>query len=509
MKIKDFAFFKDAEIFGDMETEISGVEYDSRNVSKGDAFFALPGHNTDGNKFIEEAVLRGASVVIVKEKIENLSTAQIAVKDIFKFMSVFCAKFYNYPDRELTVIGVTGTNGKTTITYMIESVFAYNGLKCGVVGTVNYRYGGKIYAAPNTTPQSADIYKMARQMADLGIKYLVMEVSSHALSLGRVFGIDFDIAVFTNLTQDHLDFHKDMRNYFEAKALLFKNLGKGGKQNKKYAIINADDKYGIKLSQLGIDADIKFYSLEQTLDEGFSAKNIIASGGGNKFDAIYGGQTQKADIKHIGLHNVYNALAALGACVSAGVSFEKAVGGLNNAAQAPGRLERIDAKRLGFEIVVDYAHTEDALKNAVSALRRLHPKRIITVFGCGGDRDRTKRPYMGKIAVETSDFVFATSDNPRTEDPIQILLDVEVGIKRTGKTNYKIEADREAAIKEAVMMADKGDIILIAGKGHENYQIIGTQKFHFNDVEIAEKYAALRENLRIAANRSPQKEFDF
>jgi UDP-N-acetylmuramoyl-L-alanyl-D-glutamate--2,6-diaminopimelate ligase len=509
MKIKDLQPFFGAEVFGDAETEISGASYDSRRVLKGEAFFALPGHNSDGIKFVNEALAKGASVIISPAKIDGLAAAQIVARDIFKFMPEFCAKLYGYPDRELTVIGATGTNGKTTAVYMIESILAYAGLECGVIGTVNYRYGGKIFDAPNTTPQSADIYKMMREMADAGIKYLAMEVSSHALALGRVSGIDFDIAVFTNLTQDHLDFHKDMGNYFEAKSMLFKNLGYGGKTDKKYAIINADDKYGIKLSQYCEKAEVKFYGADKTLDEGFCAKNISASGSGTKFDIVYGGEIQKADIKHIGLHNVYNALAAVASCVCAGVPFEQAAKGLNGAAQAPGRLEKIDTKGLGFEITVDYAHTEDALKNVLSALRKLAPKRIITVFGCGGDRDRTKRPVMGKTAVEMSDFVFATSDNPRTEDPAQILLDVEVGIKRTGKTNYKVVADRERAVKEAVMMADKGDIILIAGKGHEDYQIIGKQKFHFNDGEIAAKYVGLRQSQINGPKRQSQKEFDF
>ncbi|MDR1196074.1 MAG: UDP-N-acetylmuramoyl-L-alanyl-D-glutamate--2,6-diaminopimelate ligase [Endomicrobium sp.] len=511
MKIKEILHIHNLQFTGNEETEISGVSYDTRTLKKGDAFFALPGHQTDGKRFIREAVEKGASVIVSQEKDDGIILPQITVKDIFSFMSEFCAKFYNYPDREMTVIGITGTNGKTTITYMIESILAHLGIQCGVIGTVNYRYAGKVFDAPNTTPQSADIFTMMREMADCGIKYLVMEVSSHALALGRVSGIDFDIAVFTNLTGDHLDFHKDIENYFSAKSLLFSGLGKGAKSNAKYAIINADDKYGKKLLKTDINAEKKSYGAKAKSGVNFLAENITVSIGGSKFDVIADGIVKRVEIKHIGLHNVYNALASLAVCVCCGADFEKAVEGLSNSAQAPGRLERVDAEKFGFEIAVDYAHTDDALKNVLSALNGLKPKRIITLFGCGGDRDRTKRPLMGKTAVEMSDFVFVTSDNPRTEDPSQIILDIEVGIKRIGKKNYKVVIDREQAIKEAVMMAQKGDIVLLAGKGHETYQIIGTQKRHFNDIEFAKKYLDYKDKQKILSKpkQTQQKEFDF
>ncbi|MCL2145022.1 MAG: UDP-N-acetylmuramoyl-L-alanyl-D-glutamate--2,6-diaminopimelate ligase [Endomicrobia bacterium] len=510
MKIKDIMHLPDAVLYGDGNTDISGVSYDSRTLKKGDVFFALPGHNTDGKKFIMDAVSKGASAVVAENKDDNIPAAQIITKDIFKFMSEFCAVFYNHPDREMTIIGITGTNGKTTITYMIESILGYNGIKCGVIGTVNYRYAGKVFDAPNTTPQSADIYRMMRETADSGIKYLVMEVSSHALALGRVAGIDFDIAVFTNLTPDHLDLHKDIDSYFEAKSLLFTGLGKGIKNNAKYAIINVDDNYGKKLSKINISAEKIMYGAKSGEDADFKAENISVTGAGSSFDITVKNAAEKAEIKHIGLHNVYNALASLAACLSCGIDFKKAVEGLNCSSQAPGRLERVDTKDSGFEIAVDYAHTDDALKNVLAALKNLKPKRIITVFGCGGDRDRTKRPVMGKTAVEMSDFVFVTSDNPRNEEPYQIILDIEVGIKRAGAKNYKVVVDREQAIKEAVMMSRKGDMILLAGKGHETYQIIGAQKIHFNDIETAEKYLELKAKRKDSSDRqTEQKEFNF
>jgi UDP-N-acetylmuramoyl-L-alanyl-D-glutamate--2,6-diaminopimelate ligase len=509
MKLKELLYDEDTFVIGDENTEVSGVSHDSRKIGKNYAFFALPGHNTDGRKYIAEAIVNGASVIITNSKYDTNDVTQVVVKDIFRFMSLFGAKFYNYPDRELNIMGITGTNGKTTITYMIESILANSGIECGVIGTVNYRYKNKVIEAYNTTPQSLDIYRIMRDITGSGVKYLVMEVSSHALSLGRVYGIEFDIAVFTNLTREHLDFHKNMDKYFEAKSALFKELGAGKKSNKKCAIINADDEYGRKLLKVGISAEIKLYSAIEKREADFKAGNIEITNNGAVFNLIFCNEMAKIRTRYIGVHNVYNALAALAAAACSGISFEKAVEGLNNSRQAPGRLEKVNTIGLGFEIVVDYAHTDDALENVLRALKEIKMKRIITVFGCGGDRDRAKRPLMGKTAVEMSDFVFVTSDNPRTEEPCQIILDIEVGIKRSGKKNYKVVVDRETAIKEAVMMADKGDIVLLAGKGHETYQIASGGKVHFSDVEIAEKYIDLKAKQKVVAKQAGQREFTF
>jgi len=506
MKLKNLLENENVIVVGDENIEVAEISYDSRKIGKDYAFFALPGYNTDGRKYIDEAILKGASVIVTNTKYDTNNVTQVIVEDIFRFMSLFCAKFYNHPDRELKIIGITGTNGKTTITYMIESIFTNSGINCGVIGTINYRYKDKVIEGNNTTPQSMDIYKIMREMADNNVEYLAMEVSSHALSLGRVYGIDFDIAVFTNLTQDHLDFHKNESNYFEAKSILFKELGIYAKKNKKYAIINADDKYGRKLLETKINAEIKPYSIIEKNAADFTAKNIIITSKGSIFDLLFNKDKAKVKIKHIGLHNIYNALAAFGVAVCSGIPFKKAIKGLNASKSAPGRLERVDTKGMGFEIVVDYAHTDDALKNVLQTLKNIKPERIITVFGCGGDRDRTKRPLMGKVATEISDFVFLTSDNPRTEDPYQIILDIETGIKRPDKKNYKVIVNREIAIKEAVMMADKDSIILIAGKGHETYQIIGTEKINFNDIEIAKKYVDIREKQKTAQKQTGQRE---
>ncbi|MDR3071099.1 MAG: UDP-N-acetylmuramoyl-L-alanyl-D-glutamate--2,6-diaminopimelate ligase [Endomicrobium sp.] len=509
MKLKEILSGDNVVVIGDETTEVLGVSYDSRTVGKNYAFFALAGHNTDGSKYIYEAIEKGASVIITNFRCDIDSAVQVIVDDIFHFMSIFCAKFYNYPDRELNVVGVTGTNGKTTITYMIESVFASAGIECGVIGTVNYRYKGKIIEASNTTPQSLDIYKIMRQIVNSGIKYLVMEVSSHALSLYRVYRMDFDIAIFTNLTQDHLDFHKNMDNYFEAKSRLFRMLETGTKENRKYAIINADDQYGKKLSKMNIGVEKKLYSISEKGMSDFKAENIEITDSGSKFNIIFDNNKAKINIKHIGLHNVYNALAAFSASICVGIPFYKAVEGLNNSNHAPGRLEKIDIEGMDFSVVVDYAHTDDALKNVLEAIRYIKHERIITVFGAGGSRDRKKRPLMGKVAVEMSDFVFVTSDNPRMEDPNNIMLDIEVGIKRAGKNNYKVIVDREMAIKEAIMMANKGDIVLLAGKGHENYQIIGMDKKYFSDIEVAKKYVNFKKSKKNITKEIQQREFVF
>ncbi|MDR2458078.1 MAG: UDP-N-acetylmuramoyl-L-alanyl-D-glutamate--2,6-diaminopimelate ligase [Clostridiales Family XIII bacterium] len=510
MKLRDI-LPEDTKILvsDDLDVEVLGISYDSRTVQNGYVFFALPGHSTDGNKYIDEAIKKGASVIVSHSKVEVGLACLIIAEDIFRFMSTFSAKFYNYPDRDLNVIGITGTNGKTTISYMIDDIFTYIGIDCGVMGTINYRYKDKVIEAQNTTPQAPDIYRIMREMLNVGVKHIVMEISSHALSLGRVYGIDFDIAVFTNLTQDHLDFHKTMGDYFEAKASLFRSLGTGSKKNLKFAVININDKYGKKLVDIGLNAEKRLYCASDNTKADFKAINIDISSSGSKFDLVYAGKTAKINIKHLGLHNVYNALAALSACVCSGIDFHKAIEGLNNARQAPGRLERVDTGSLGFEILVDYAHTEDALKNVLEAIKKIKHKRIITVFGCGGDRDRSKRPKMGKTAVEMSNFVFVTSDNPRTEDPNLIILDIEAGIRKIYKTNYKVVVERQEAIKEAIVMADKGDIVLLAGKGHETYQVVGLNKIHFSDIETAKKYIALKNRNESISNTPKQEEFNF
>ena len=474
------------EIFGNTDIDIKGLSYDSRKVSQDNIFFALKGSHADGTEFSKQAISKGATCIISETKIDNCECTNIVVDNVLDSMSKISAKFYDYPDKKLTIIGVTGTNGKTSITYMTESILKKLNIDIGVIGTISYRYANVVIDAPNTTPQSLDLYKMMSEMVKLNIKYLIMEVSSHSLVLGRVSGIEFDIAVFTNLTQDHLDFHKNMDNYFNAKKMLFSSLSVNLKNNKKFAIINSDDFYGKKLLEDStVTANKISYSTSSKKSSLFClAKNILLNSTGSCFnmESSFGNAT--ININQIGMHNIYNILAVFCICISIGLEFNKIVDCLKEISGAPGRLERVNGSK-DFSVIVDYAHTDDALKNVLSAIKSLKPAKIITVFGCGGNRDKTKRPKMAKVACSMSDFVFITSDNPREENPDEIISDIEAGAKEINKTNYKIVVDRKEAIKQAIIEARKNDVVLIAGKGHENYQIIGRTKIHFDDRETA------------------------
>ncbi len=473
-------------IIGNTDIDIKGLSYDSRIVSNNYIFFALNGAHTNGIEFVNQAVAKGATCIVSDTEIKNCKCTNIIVDNVLESMSKISAKFYDYPDKKLTIIGVTGTNGKTSITYMTESILKTFKIEIGVIGTISYRYANVVIDAPNTTPQSLDLYKMMAEMVEAKIKYLIMEVSSHSLVLGRVSGIEFDIAVFTNLTQDHLDFHKNMDNYFNAKKILFYSLSTNLKNNKKFAIINTDDIYGKKLLEdTSITANKISYSTSSKNSSLFClAKDILLNNDGSYFNLESSFGNAQVNVNQIGLHNVYNILAVICICVSIGIELKQVIENLKNMAGAPGRLERIKSDK-DFSVIVDYAHTDDALKNVLSAIKNLNPAKIITVFGCGGNRDKTKRPKMAKVACNMSDFVFITSDNPREEDPTEITKDVETGAKEIDKTNYKVVIDRKEAIKEAILSASKNDVVLIAGKGHENYQIIGRTKIHFDDREIA------------------------
>lgn len=473
-------------IIGNTDIDIKGLSYDSRTVSKDYIFFALNGAHTNGTEFADQAISKGAVCIISETEIKNRKCTNIIVDDVLGTMSKISAKFYDYPDKKLTIIGVTGTNGKTSITYMTESLLKSFNIDIGVIGTISYRYANVVIDAPNTTPQSLDLYKMMAEMVEAKIKYLIMEVSSHSLVLGRVAGIEFDIAVFTNLTQDHLDFHKDMNNYFNAKKMLFYSLTTNLKNNKKFAIINTDNIYGKKLLEdTNITANKISYSTSSKNSSLFClAKDILLNSDGSRFNLESSFGNAQVNVNQIGLHNIYNILAVICICISIGIDLKRVIENLQIMTGAPGRLEKIKSNK-NFSVIVDYAHTDDALKNVLSAIKNLNPAKIITVFGCGGNRDKTKRPKMAKVACNMSDFVFITSDNPREEDPVEITKDVEAGAKEINKTNYKVVIDRKEAIKEAIASANKNDVVLIAGKGHENYQIIGRTKIHFDDREIA------------------------
>ena len=484
MKLKELFCDVDKDIFGNENIEIEGLSYDSRLILKNYLFFALNGTHTSGINFINDAISKGAVCVVSEEQIKNINCVNVVVKDIMSVMAKISAKFYDYPDKKLTVIGVTGTNGKTSITYMLESILKSLNTDIAVIGTINYRYANIKIDAPNTTPQSLDLYRMMSDIVKHNIKYLIMEVSSHSLVLGRVLGIEFDIVVWTNLTQDHLDFHKSMENYFCAKKKLFDGLSLNFKKTQKFAIINSDDIYGIRIIN-NIDKNVEkvTYSIKDK-NATFVAENIVVTSKGTSFDLKFANRKNHIEVGLIGFHNVYNVLACISICYSLGIKFENIIYNIPNIVAAPGRLELVRSKK-DFSVIVDYAHTDDALQNVLTALKNISVSKIITVFGCGGNRDKTKRPKMARVACSLSDFVVITSDNPREENPEEIIKDIVVGAKEVGNNNYKIVVDRKEAIEFAINMARNGDIVLIAGKGHENYQIIGRKKFHFDDREIA------------------------
>lgn len=492
---------KVTHISGNANIEISGISEDSRTVGRGFLFFARKGQKTSGFNYISDALKKGATAILSQEPLPQTDATLIQVPSIAEAESKISSRFYGFPSRKLRVVGVTGTNGKTTFTYLLEAIATAVGWRSGVIGTINYRIPKEnsketeILSAPNTTPNPLELQRILALMRDRKTDLVVMEVSSHALELGRVEGIDFDGAVFTNLTQDHLDFHKTMENYFLAKAKLFamispeqkklESASQKGKGN-KFCIINADDPYGKRMASFS-KIPVKSYGIQMPAE--FTARNICLSTRGSSFELLWNEQGQEIHLSLIGRHNVYNALAAASAASQLGIPFQLIAQGLSSIQSIPGRAEPVICGQ-DFTILVDYAHTEDALKNILQAIQPLAKKKILTLFGCGGDRDRAKRPLMGAVAAKFSDWVIVTSDNPRSEDPRQIALDIEVGIQRLGKKNYEVILDREEAIKKILELAQKDDIVLIAGKGHETYQIFADRTIEFDDRQIVKKNLA-------------------
>ncbi|MCX8123120.1 MAG: UDP-N-acetylmuramoyl-L-alanyl-D-glutamate--2,6-diaminopimelate ligase [Spirochaetes bacterium] len=479
-------------IKGDEDIRISAIEYDSRKVEKESLFVAIEGMETDGHKFIKDAVENKASCIVLHENrldefsflLEQKELAVATAKDTRRALSQISAKFYGEPSLKAVVIGVTGTNGKTTTTYMLESILSSAGFTCGVIGTINYRWKDKIINASHTTPESKDLQDIMATMVLDGVDCIIMEVSSHALSLLRVDDIHFDCCIFTNLTRDHLDYHITLHDYFMAKVRLFDILNKSLKQ-KKAAFINADDNYGKQILQWRQRYGYPLFSfgVSSNADYHCSESSIQISIKGTQFSTDMPFAKQFT-MRLAGRFNVYNALGAIGVADFLNVPLGKIVTGLSVLSNVPGRFDTLLSPE-GFAVVVDYAHTNDALEKLLLSVRSLKPERIITVFGCGGNRDKTKRPLMGKVSEDYSDWVIVTSDNPRKENPEAIIRDITAGMK---SNRYQIIVNREEAIKQAIYMASKDDIVVIAGKGHEDYQIIGTKKYHFDDKEIARKY---------------------
>jgi len=461
------------------DPEISSLSYDSRLAAAGSLFFALPGAKTNGAEFAQQAAGKGAAAVVTESRIGDCGCPVVGVPDARAAMADIAAAFYGHPDRSLKCAGVTGTNGKTTAAFLLKHLMDSASLRSGLIGTVKYVVGSEEIPAPRTTPESVDLQELLARMRDGGSKAVAMEVSSHALVQQRVRSIEFDAAVFTNLTQDHLDYHRTMEAYFEAKALLFESLA-AQTHKKGRAIINADDRHGHLLRER-FGKKLKTVTFGRGVGADFRASAIQFDGTGSVFQLDAKRKSFLVRMPLIGLFNIYNALAALAAAASCGVELRGAIAALASAPQVPGRVERVPGKR-NFQVFVDYAHTDDALKNVLRTLKELNPARLVTVFGCGGDRDRAKRPLMAAAAEELSDWTVITSDNPRREDPEAIIADVEAGMRGT---NFEKITDREHAIRHAIDLAAPGDIVLIAGKGHEAYQEFAARRIAFDDVAVA------------------------
>jgi UDP-N-acetylmuramoyl-L-alanyl-D-glutamate--2,6-diaminopimelate ligase len=462
---------------------VAGLEYDSRRVEKDFVFFAFPGSRVDGRKFAQDALARGACAVISESpRPDEFASPWIEVEHGRHALAVSSRNFYQKPDERVAFTGVTGTNGKTTTTYLIEALLRAAGKTTAMIGTIEYRMAGESRPAPNTTPESLDVMRLAAELEQRGGSHLTMEVSSHALALGRVYGFGFHTAVFTNLTRDHLDFHGTMGKYAVAKRLLFQPSAGQDAPGPRWAILNADDPASAQMAPSG-GANVVQYGLRKSAD--LRAENVRSSVDGLTFDAVYRGEHHSVSSPLVGGFNVSNVLAALGAGISHGIPLADAARGVATCQSVPGRFERVDEGQ-PFLVVVDYAHTDDALRNAIQMARELATGRVLTLFGCGGDRDRTKRPLMGMAAAEGSDFVLLTSDNPRSEDPLDIMNDAMVGVRRFD-TPHIAEPDRERAIRKAMEMARPGDAVLLAGKGHETYQVLKDHTIHFDDRETARR----------------------
>ncbi|HEX7056040.1 MAG TPA: UDP-N-acetylmuramoyl-L-alanyl-D-glutamate--2,6-diaminopimelate ligase [Bacilli bacterium] len=470
-----------SRLAGDSQTQITGIQTDSRKVQPGDLFICVPGLVFDGHDFAADAAANGAAALVVERDVA-VGLPKLFVKDCRYAMAVIASHFYGYPGREMRLIGVTGTNGKTTTTYLIEQILRQNGFRTGLMGTIRMKIGNHFYNADRTTQDVVELQQNLRLMADEKTDYCVMEVSSHALELGRVKGLRYRSAVFTNLTQDHLDYHLTMENYKAAKGLLFSRLGNEFEPDLAracYAVLNADDPASAEYARM-TSAQTVTYGVDNDAD--VKASNVKITANGTSFYVSTFAGTAEMNIKLIGKFNVYNCLAAFAACLAERIPFAQIKHSLETAQNVAGRMEPVQAGQ-DFLVVVDYAHTPDGLQNALHAIRQFAAGRIITVFGCGGDRDRTKRPIMGKIAGQMSDYVIVTSDNPRTEEPLQILRDIAPGIEASGigKDCCEMIVSRKEAIRQAVRLASKGDVVLIAGKGHETYQLINGVAYEFDD----------------------------
>jgi UDP-N-acetylmuramyl-tripeptide synthetase len=472
---------------GAMDLGITDISYHSHRVKEGHLFVAIPGTRQDGLRFLDEVVARGARAVIVEQLPPRPAPIPlVVVKDARRALAQVSAEFFSHPSREITLVGITGTNGKTTTSYLIESIVKASGKEAGVIGTINYRLAGKEHPAPTTTPQSYDLQRLLREMVDAGTGYAVMEVSSHALDQDRVRACHFDVGVFTNISPEHLDYHEDMESYLAVKKRFFQEILPES-EKRPWAVINIDDPllqdlpgqlplgrlmtYGLDQGKVRApQREVSLQGIQATLSTPVGTIEIAAS--------------------LIGEYNLYNIMAAVAVGIVLGIPSEAIKQGIKDLAVVPGRMEQVGSGTPW--VLVDYAHTPDALEKAITAIKKLTTHKVICVFGCGGDRDRSKRAPMGKIGVGLADLAIITSDNPRTEDPLKIIEDIEQGARQVARDRYLVIPDRREAIRQAIALAGEKDCVLIAGKGHEQYQIVGAEQLPFDDREEARRALAER-----------------
>jgi len=482
-------------VWGDPSSLATGVKYDSREVEDGDLFVAIRGFVQDGHKYVPAAVVRGAAGVVVEDvlpRFEDLGVTVVQVPNTRQALAHLAARFYEHPSKQLRVVGVTGTNGKTTTTHLIRAILEANGFATGLIGTIHNIINGQSLPVSRTTPEAPDLMRLMRDEVQAGGRYMVMEASSHALALNRTDGCEFDVAVFTNLSQDHLgEVHADLEEYVQAKLKLFRTIGTAydgfPKPGEKFAVANADDALARRFVEAA-SVPVITYGLTSPAD--LSARDVSVRADGVSFILEGDVGRVQANLSLTGRFNVYNALAALAVGLGEGIELDAAVAALETVSSVPGRFQLVEEGQ-PFAVVVDYAHTPDGLDNILRTARELTSGRVVVVFGAGGDRDRTKRPVMGEIAHRLADYCVVTSDNPRTEDPEAIIRDVVDGMQQ-GPRNYETLVDREAAIFRAIGLARTGDTVIIAGKGHETYQQFGDRTIEFDDRDVARR-AILRQ----------------
>ncbi len=471
------------DIKGSLTKNITGIQYDSRNVKEGDLFVCIQGFKTDGHTYADDAIKRGAQALIVEKNVEiPQGITVVKVKDSRSVLGKIASNFYNDPSSQMYLAGVTGTNGKTTTTFLIRSILSKAYPRVGLMGTIYNMIDNNICQTERTTQEAVDTIEFLNEMVNEGVKAACMEVSSHAVSLKRIEGLSFNCGVFTNLTRDHLDFHGTMDEYLKAKGGFFASLGKSKKDN-PMAVINIDDEYSDKLMRYVNTNHISYSILKDAHVRGV---NINVGLNGSSYEILYKGQRFPVNLSIHGYFNIYNSLAAFCTGIACGLKPPLIIKGLEEVSAIPGRFESVDCGQ-DFVVIVDYAHTPDGLENVLKAATSFADKKVYVVFGCGGDRDRTKRPLMGKIAVNNSTFAIVTSDNPRTEDPLVIIEDIKEGLNEVGAKetkDYEVIPNRRKAIERALDMAGAGDIVMVCGKGHETYQIIGETVIEFDDRKV-------------------------